>query len=40
MILCAEMELVLTQDNDVTNISTARMELMRETVVSLELLET
>jgi hypothetical protein len=35
VILCAEMDLVLTQGNDVTNFSTAQMELMRETVVSL-----
>lgn len=32
VILCAEMDLVLTQGNDVTNFSTAQMELMRETV--------
>jgi hypothetical protein len=36
VILCAEMDLVLTQDRGVTNFSTALMELMRETVVSLD----
>ena len=40
VILYAEMDLVLTLDNDVTEFTTAQMEPMRETVVSLEIQET